>query len=312
MEVSLKWAELKIVVVRLIFKQILDIMGINAKEAKKIPIHAFLEKQGFKPTRIRGKQVFYKSPFRDESKASFNINTDDNCWFDFGLGVGGNIIDLVMQLFRCNFTDALQHLEKYSHYNTISAFIKIEKSTLAENAIEVTKVIPLQNANLIAYMTQERKISRELCQIYLKELYYTNKGKSGYYGIGWQNNLQAWEIRSKYFKGIAGKKDLTTLKLSETAILYVFEGMIDFLSLLVLHKSKYLEGTVLILNSTALLNRAIEFTKQKEWKVIYTYLDNDESGNKATQTLQQVFSIQSQQEYYKGFKDVNEFLMNGK
>lgn len=285
-------------------------MGIDAKQAKKIPIQVFLASQGFEPTRVRGKQVFYKSPFRDETKASFNINIDDNYWFDFGLGVGGNIIDLAMRMCRCSFSEALKHLEKYSQHSLASIPIKFDKPALTENIIQITKVIPLQNINLIAYITQERGISIQVCQNYLKEVYYTNKGKSGYYGIGWQNNQQAWEIRSKYFKGIAGKKDLSILKLSPIPILYIFEGMMDFLSVLILNQCKYLEGTVLILNSTALLKRAIQFIQQKEWRAIYTYLDNDESGNNATQTLLELFPIESQQEHYKGYKDVNDFLVN--
>ena len=40
-----------------------------------------------------------KSLFREETDASFKVNTEINKWFDFGLGKGGNILTLASVLY---------------------------------------------------------------------------------------------------------------------------------------------------------------------------------------------------------------------
>ena len=67
---------------------------MTTQEAKKIRIAYYLQSLGYIPVKQQGKSLWYKSPFREETEASFKLNTELNQWYDFGTGKGGNIIAL--------------------------------------------------------------------------------------------------------------------------------------------------------------------------------------------------------------------------
>ena len=64
---------------------------MNIQEIKTIKLQDFLASLGYTPTKQQGNKLWYLSPFRQESHASFKVNTDRNQWYDFGIGKGGNI-----------------------------------------------------------------------------------------------------------------------------------------------------------------------------------------------------------------------------
>ena len=64
----------------------------NCGEARQIPIIQYLAKCGYQPQYIRGNNLWYLSPFRQEKTASFKVNANLNAWMDFGEGIGGNLI----------------------------------------------------------------------------------------------------------------------------------------------------------------------------------------------------------------------------
>ena len=64
---------------------------MTTQEAKKIRIADYLQSLGYSPIKRQGNSLWYKSPFREETKASFKVNTELNQWYDFGTGKGGNI-----------------------------------------------------------------------------------------------------------------------------------------------------------------------------------------------------------------------------
>lgn len=59
------------------------------KEIKSIPLASFLSQLGHSPVKAQGNRLWYKSPLRQEHTASFKVQTDINCWYDFGIGKGG-------------------------------------------------------------------------------------------------------------------------------------------------------------------------------------------------------------------------------
>ena len=61
---------------------------MNIEEAKKISIADYLHSLGCSPVKRQGANLWYKSPLREETEASFKVNTDLNKWYDFGLGKG--------------------------------------------------------------------------------------------------------------------------------------------------------------------------------------------------------------------------------
>ena len=63
-----------------------------------VEINAYLSGLGFEPVKRRGADLWYLSPLRKESQASFKVNTHLNTWFDFGIGRGGNILSLAAEI----------------------------------------------------------------------------------------------------------------------------------------------------------------------------------------------------------------------
>ena len=80
---------------------------MTIQEAKQISIADYLQSMGYSPVKQQGNSLWYKSPFRQETEASFKVNTNRNLWFDYGLGKGGNIIALAQELY---FSDHVSYL----------------------------------------------------------------------------------------------------------------------------------------------------------------------------------------------------------
>ena len=82
---------------------------MTIEEAKSIRIADYLYSLGYSPVKQQGINLWYKSPFREESEASFKVNTEREQWYDFGLGKGGNIIALAAHLYA---TDHIPYILK--------------------------------------------------------------------------------------------------------------------------------------------------------------------------------------------------------
>ena len=82
---------------------------MTIEEAKSIRIADYLHSLGYSPVKQQGVNLWYKSPFREESEASFKVNTEREQWYDFGLGKGGNIIALAAHLYA---TDHVPYILK--------------------------------------------------------------------------------------------------------------------------------------------------------------------------------------------------------
>ncbi|WP_270658557.1 CHC2 zinc finger domain-containing protein, partial [Parabacteroides merdae] len=97
---------------------------MNIQEAKQIKIADYLQSLGYSPVKQQGNCLWYKSPFRQETEASFKVNTDRNLWFDYGLGRGGNIIALAGVLYASDHVPYLlgKIAEQAPHIRPISFF----------------------------------------------------------------------------------------------------------------------------------------------------------------------------------------------
>ncbi len=72
---------------------------MDIQTAKQIRIADYLYSLGYSPVKQQGINLWYKSPLREETEASFKVNTERNQWYDFALGKGGNIIALAQELY---------------------------------------------------------------------------------------------------------------------------------------------------------------------------------------------------------------------
>ena len=51
---------------------------MNIQEAKQIRIADYLQSLGYTPIKQQGSSLWYKSPLREETDASFKVNTELN------------------------------------------------------------------------------------------------------------------------------------------------------------------------------------------------------------------------------------------
>ena len=80
---------------------------------RRNPMGEILAEHGHYAVRIRGDRREYKSPFREEGNASFHVDlgkAPGGLWYDFGIGRGGDVIDLVQELKGLSFADTIQYL----------------------------------------------------------------------------------------------------------------------------------------------------------------------------------------------------------
>ena len=279
------------------------------KEIKSIPLATFLSKLGHEPASRKGTRLWYKSPLRQEHTPSFKVETTLNCWYDFGLGRGGNIIDLAAEIYKS--TD-LHYLKCCIANSCPVASVPTVALSFAQRhsapSMESFEVVPLEHRALVAYL-QERGIPAHIAKAKCKEAHYSVKGKS-YFAVALGNVSGGYELRNKYFKGCRGRKDISYLPWSRdgpSTVCAVFEGFIDFLSALTL--GIITKNDVMVLNSVVNVNKAIPFLN--DYSVVNCYLDNDNAGRTALTELTAIYgtTVIDRSSLYSGFNDLNEYLI---
>jgi hypothetical protein len=280
---------------------------MNIEKAKQIPMELLLQKMNYTPSKTIGFDVWYSSPLHEEKTPSFKINTKINRWYDHGIQKGGNIIDFIAIKFNYTIPEVLKFLENYSN-ESIFSFQKQKniESNLSEteSKVNIIRVTEIQHYALQQYL-EIRKIYHYENESNLKEVHYEVNGKK-YFGIGFQNRSNGFEIRSKYSKISIGKKDITLIVKGDKNKLRIFEGFFDYLSHINKFKS---DSDFLILNSVALINRSDEILLNYE--EIELYFDQDEVGNLYTKsTLEKFKNAKDCSAIYKDFKDLNDWLQN--
>ena len=133
-----------------------------------------------------------------------------------------------------------------------------------------------------------------------------------------KNESGGYEIRSAsdqyIFKSALIKRDITFIKgrKSGSRFISVFEGMTDFLSLLVLKNENELEGNTLIMHSVASFARSLDFLQSRTYERIDIYLDNDDTGRKYLRDFEEIFreKVFNRSGIYKYFKDLNDALVD--
>jgi len=277
---------------------------LQCDTAREIPIVEFLKKNGFSPHRENHKEAWYFSPIRDESTPSFKVSKILNRWYDHGLGKGGNVIDLVLEMNNnCSVQEALLILDR-----DIPSFSFQQQNTFAvlkpEDEIRIEKVLPIQHPALLNYLLR-RKVNPKQVARYAKQVHYTFKN-STYFAIGLENVSGGWELRNSYYKNAAAPKDFSFFSKANKR-LAITEGMFDFFSLISLYPDLPQKSDFIVLNSVSFVSRikniASRYTK------VGLYLDNDLAGKKATKQLLGVFNNSVDMSAIYGFKkDMNVYL----
>lgn len=276
------------------------------KEIKSIPLATFMSRLGHEPVRRCGDKLWYMSPLRQEHTPSFKVETMLNCWYDFGIGKGGNIIDLAAEIYQS--TDMRYLSRCISDSCPVPSVQTVAATSVTRHSapsFEDIRVVPLESHALVAYL-QERGIPPEISKAHCQQIHYSCRGKR-YYAVAFANESSGHEIRNRYFKGCISPKDISIRRVRDgpSTECAVFEGFIDYLSALTLG---IIGAEAIILNSVSNVNKAIPHLR--DYTAIRCYLDNDTAGKTALAQLTGRFSTKviDRSTLYSGCNDLNEYL----
>ena len=287
---------------------------MNINEIKKIQLADYLQSLGYTPVKQQGKSLWYKSPLRNETDASFKVNTELNQWYDFGIGKGGNIIALAAELYHSeNVAYLLDRIAERTPYIRPATFSFGELKT-HNSSFQGVQVGKLSSPALIDYL-RERGVNIELAKRECKELRFEHNGKP-YFAIGFPNIAGGYELRNRYFKGCIAPKDITHIRQQgeQRAVCYLFEGFMDYLSFLTIRvnnnpdEPRTGEQDYMVLNSVTNLSKAEQLLRP--YSRISCFLDNDQAGQRAYENLKKIFGnrLHDMSHHYKEHKDLNEYL----
>ena len=275
---------------------------MNCKQANtQISIRRVLESFSLFPSKDNSKVAFYFAFDREEKTPSLFVNFINNVAFDFGTGKKYDVVSLVQGIKQCSVSQALEYLSQFD----FSFQQQICNITKNESKYEILSISEVKHNALIQYL-KERRIENNIHL--LKEIHYKISNKK-YFGIGFKNDANGYEVRNKYSKICIGRKDITTIK-NNSNCLRIFEGFMDYLSFKQIEKSlKKAPSDYVILNSVTMIFKLEKIIKSYE--KIELYFDNDEAGNKATNEVKQLNPyVEDNRILYQNYKDLNDFIIS--
>lgn len=295
-------------------------------KAKSVPIVAVLASRNITNPKIKGSELVFNSPFRNDSTPSFSVDTTKNIWLDFGQSshkdfTGGSVIDLIMQLEKVSFPVAVDRLLAFD-----CSTVEINKYQLHHEKQRKLELLAVNDFTDTPQQTKlynyafERGIDGNILENYCKEIIYKNKGNQNIYSaIGFKNNTDGFELRYQNhtkdngFKGCLGRKEISTINdIKFVNSCYVFEGFFDFLSFCQYFQNQKTNtplSNIIVLNTLAIANRV----DYKRFKTVYCYFDNDTGGLSAYNKLSALHTgvnfINASAKLFPNHNDFNDFIL---
>ena len=310
-------------------------------EIKSVSILQWMRENNYGDGVRKGRNYFFSSPLRSERTPSFSVNTAQNLWCDFGSANknGGNLINLVEQLnptwsehqvlayleqqikdLNLDFTeDYNARIKEEEEKEKWKETKQAEREEAQSQNTVVERVIPLSHPYLRDYVIQ-RRIDFNIAQRYCKEVHYSLYGNH-YYAIAFMNVAAGMETRNKLYKRCIGKKTISTIYPMGAPQKHccVFEGFFDLLTYVTIETwipdtgiSIGVPCDFFVLNGVGEVKQLLPYLK--DYDSIHCYLDNDDAGKTATNTIMKSFPDMAIDESYryKGYNDLNDFLAGTK
>lgn len=282
---------------------------------KAIPIADYLHACGIKPAKRYNGYALYHAPYREDLNASMKVDFRQNLWHDYGTSQGGSIIDLVMKMRGCSAYEAIAHLAEgkattlapssFHREAHIGQRRDEQRPNNTRRILSINEALPL---HLQSYLREVRKIDLAVASPYLHHVRYEVGGRE-YSAIGFPNRAGGYELRDdKIFKGTIAPKDISVIAgQANNAPLCIFEGVMDFLSLLTM-KGKEAISPSIVLNSVSNIHRAVAYLHEKGIDSVRAFFDNDPAGRQALQAIQSTgIKVEDMSRHYSRYKDLNEY-----
>ena len=278
---------------------------MNCNQFNTIPLEEVLQKLGHLPTKQSEKEAWYLNPFSKENHASFKLNKRLNIWYLFSEGIGGNNVDFMKKYLNASISEVLVWAQNQSFSSFQNQKTPNRKFENLDRNYEITEVKEIGHPALLEYL-KSRKVENQA--EFLKEIHYQINAKN-YFGIGFKNDSDGFEVRNAYSKICLGKKDISSIK-NDSKALRIFEGFFDFLSFK--NVEKYLEkrpADYVILNSVSMVNKIKN--EIGNYGNIELYFDNDQAGNRAVEIIKnENKNAEDCRVLFSDFKDLNDWLIN--
>ena len=295
---------------------------MNIEQAKTIPLIDILDKAGHKPVKIRKQEAWFYSPLRHEKTPSFKVHLAKNIWFDFGEGKGGDLVEFVCCYLKsknesATIADALRWLRNMSGQVPKIKSLPDEDHKNEKPVLCFKSAGEIEHVALIRYL-EKRGIPLSVAKTCLKELRVFNRDtKKQFFALGLKNEDGGWELRNPFFKGCLGNKSISFIRgvKAKGEGIHFFEGFMDYLTALVRQEGRKLNDDAIILNSLSCLDKATPYIQNYGYKQVFTWMDNDMPGRKATQLLDEFFKTEENLSHtpmnkiYEPYKDVNAWHM---
>lgn len=257
---------------------------------KQKPISAYLKSCGIVPAKEYTHYALYHAPYRKDHNASLEVDFRQSLWYDYGMGKGGSIIDLVMLMRGCSAYEAMAHLsdeelsdqqkrEPPAFHRSTPSHTSISPSNTSR-ILSISEELPLHLKN---YLQEVRKIDLAIASPYLRHIRYTVRGRE-YAAISFLNRSGGYELReSRNLKGSIAPKNISLINGESDETPCLFEGFIDFLSYLTMKEKETVP--CLILNSVSNLYKAVAYLQEAKIYSVKAFFDNDEAGREALRAL---------------------------
>ena len=294
---------------------------LKTEEANEIPLRDLLGTLGFYhvETKKAGSELWYKSPFRpDEERAKFVVNVKTNKWFDFKKretgDKKGSVLEFIKMYKNCGISEAFKFLLSLKIV-PCNKELEVDKKDSRNVNYSIHTISKICDRQYLQYL-ESRGVNTDIAGNYLVQLkYFKHDGqKIPNYGIAMENDAGGFELRGlgdDKFKDKVLNTGITTIDKSKNTV-SVFEGFLDFLALLTMKDISSLSNDAIILHTTNNVRLAINKIKAKQYKKVFSFLDRDDEGNKATEQLINGLPIEvkDMRYLYEGFNDINDQLLN--
>jgi hypothetical protein len=264
----------------------------DLEKIKSVSIEDLLSHEGISFDCVKDR-IMFKAPWRDEKNASVSAQEIDGRWLFVDHGDKqhrGSMIDLVMQIKNISFQEALAYIDQniissaaVSRDQKKDSVKEKKKSGALSDKIQIVKTFDQMSAKSEAMLKKERGLSWP--DLYkrgarIAKVLFASSGKTSI-KICYQNESGGHELKDVkpgQFSGVVGHKDLSYHALKNSDVLLVAESLFDAVAA---QKIINRECSILSLNSTRLVMRAIDkIVAEKPGRVLLA-LDNDGPGREA-------------------------------
>lgn len=294
---------------------------MNIDYANTIPLRIVFDKICLQPEEKEGHKLTYYSPFRKDSQASLNVNTETNKWQDTTDKTRGNVVTFVCLYLKSigkpyRVKDALDWLKDMVGYvvlncpDNLPSYVQENKKYRYKDHGMVT------SPSLIHYLEQDRGIPLDYARFLLREirLLNTETGKS-FSALGMANDEGGIAIRNPFVKANVRPLYISFIRGKQVKPdgIHIFKDFFDYLSILTKRHGKPFDDDVIILNCLSMMKLSSAFIRSYGYKHAYAWLDNTDIGTEATKRYAAFFQTEpglvhhAMNRHYQGYKDVNEW-----